>query len=152
MNVLERRHLPPLLSEIHDPPKRLFGRGNGNPAILGGTAVAVVGARACSPYGRQVARMLGRELAGAGVVVVSGLALLTSDIETFWGSWIYWGKMALVVLLLINGLMMTRTEKTLTADTSGQSPGWDSLRRTAVTSLMLWFAIALAGVALANFS
>ena len=91
-------------------------------------------------------------ISGLGIIVVSGLALLTSDIETFWGSWIYWGKMALVVLLLINGLMMTRTEKTLTADTSGQSPGWDSLRRTAVTSLMLWFAIALAGVALANFS
>jgi DNA processing protein len=74
VNVLERRHLPPLLSEIHDPPTRLFARGNGDPAILGGTAVAVVGARACSPYGKQVARMLGRELAGAGVVVVSGLA------------------------------------------------------------------------------
>jgi DNA processing protein len=74
VNVLERRHLPPPLSEIHDPPTRLFARGNGDPAILGGTAVAVVGARACSPYGKQVARMLGRELAGAGVVVVSGLA------------------------------------------------------------------------------
>jgi DNA processing protein len=36
--------------------------------------VAIVGARACSGYGSQVARMLGRELAGAGLVVVSGLA------------------------------------------------------------------------------
>jgi DNA processing protein len=33
-----------------------------------------VGARACSSYGRAVARSLGRELAGAGLVVVSGLA------------------------------------------------------------------------------
>src|SRR5213075_1291950 len=37
-------------------------------------AVAIVGARACSAYGVQVARMLGRELAAAGLVVVSGLA------------------------------------------------------------------------------
>jgi DNA processing protein len=36
--------------------------------------VAVVGARSCSAYGAQVARSLGRELAGAGLVVVSGLA------------------------------------------------------------------------------
>src|SRR5439155_18714164 len=37
-------------------------------------AVAVVGARSCSAYGAHVARSLGRELAGAGLVVVSGLA------------------------------------------------------------------------------
>jgi DNA processing protein len=36
--------------------------------------VAIVGARACSTYGAQVARMLGRELAASGLVVVSGLA------------------------------------------------------------------------------
>jgi DNA processing protein len=74
MTVLERRQLPPLLSQIHDPPKRLFVRGGGDRGILAEPAVAVVGARACSPYGRQVSRMLGRELAAAGVVVVSGLA------------------------------------------------------------------------------
>jgi len=33
-----------------------------------------VGARSCSSYGAQVARKLGREIAGAGAVVVSGLA------------------------------------------------------------------------------
>ena len=37
-------------------------------------AVAVVGARACSAYGSQVAGELGAGLARAGVVVVSGLA------------------------------------------------------------------------------
>jgi len=42
--------------------------------LLDRAAVAVVGARACSPYGAQVARLLGRELAAAGLVVVSGLA------------------------------------------------------------------------------
>ena len=64
---------PPLLRELHDPPPGLFLRGGGA-ELLGGHAVAVVGARACSAYGSQVARLLGRELAAAGLVVVSGLA------------------------------------------------------------------------------
>jgi DNA processing protein len=74
MIVLRRRELPPLLRAIHDPPARLYVRGHGDSAMLAQTAVAIVGARACSPYGAQVARMLGRELASAGVLVVSGLA------------------------------------------------------------------------------
>lgn len=65
---------PPLLRAIHDPPVGLFLRGAAAPELLSRPGVAVVGARACSPYGSQVARMLGRELAAAGLVVVSGLA------------------------------------------------------------------------------
>jgi DNA processing protein len=74
VTFLRRSELPPLLGAIHDPPSRLYLRGAGEPELLTAPAVAVVGARACSPYGAQVARMLGRELAAAGVVVVSGLA------------------------------------------------------------------------------
>ncbi|HWH05771.1 MAG TPA: DNA-processing protein DprA [Gaiellaceae bacterium] len=65
---------PPLLRAIHDPPPGLFVRGEAPLELLARPAVAVVGARACSPYGRQVARRLGRELATAGLVVVSGMA------------------------------------------------------------------------------
>jgi DNA processing protein len=71
---LRKQELPPLLRTIHDPPARLYLRGAGEPALLSRPAVGIVGARACSPYGAQVARMLGRELAAAGLVVVSGLA------------------------------------------------------------------------------
>lgn len=74
MSFLRRHELPPLLRAIHDPPRRLYLRGAGDTEVLSRTAVAIVGARACSPYGAQAARMLGRELAAAGVVVVSGLA------------------------------------------------------------------------------
>ncbi|MCS7007814.1 MAG: DNA-processing protein DprA, partial [Thermoleophilia bacterium] len=65
---------PPLLAAIHDPPVELWLRGHAAPEILHGPCVAVVGARSCSAYGRAVGRLLGRELARAGVVVVSGLA------------------------------------------------------------------------------
>jgi DNA processing protein len=74
VTILPRRELPPLLRAIHDPPARLYLRGAGEPDLLARPTVAIVGARACSPYGAQVARMLGRELAAAGVVVVSGMA------------------------------------------------------------------------------
>ncbi len=65
---------PALLRSIHDPPPGLFLRGTGEAEVLARPAVALVGARACSGYGSLVARMLGRELASAGLVVVSGLA------------------------------------------------------------------------------
>jgi DNA processing protein len=75
-NCIRRRDaaFPPLLGAIHDPPPRLFLRGSGNVSILASRAVAIVGARACSSYGRAVARSLARELAAAGVIVVSGMA------------------------------------------------------------------------------
>jgi DNA protecting protein DprA len=65
---------PPLLAAIHDPPPELYLRGRGDPAELTRPAVAIVGARACSSYGRSVARSLARELAAGGLVVVSGMA------------------------------------------------------------------------------
>jgi DNA processing protein len=65
---------PPILGAIHDPPPGLFLRGGGDSSMLRRRAVAVVGARSCSSYGAAVARSLGRGLAEAGLVVVSGLA------------------------------------------------------------------------------
>ncbi len=74
VRVLERRGFPPLLRAIYDPPPRLYVRGAAEDDVLARQTVAVVGARSCSPYGAHVARRLGRELAAAGLVVVSGLA------------------------------------------------------------------------------
>ncbi len=55
-------------------PAVLFAMGD--PEVLADRpAVAVVGTRSATPYGRQVAAELGRDLASVGVVVVSGLAL-----------------------------------------------------------------------------
>ncbi len=68
------RDFPPLLGSIHDPPPGLFVRGDRGLELLARPSVAIVGARACSAYGAGVACELARELARAGVVVVSGLA------------------------------------------------------------------------------
>lgn len=65
---------PPLLRAIHDPPPGLFVRGDVDVELLSRPAVAIVGARACSGYGASAARTLARDVARAGLVVVSGLA------------------------------------------------------------------------------
>ncbi len=63
---------PGELLDLFDPPACLFVRGTPLPELE--PRVAVVGARNCSPGGSEAARSLGRELAGAGVHVVSGAA------------------------------------------------------------------------------
>jgi DNA processing protein len=65
---------PSALRSIFDPPPGLFLRGEAPLEVLVRPAVAVVGARACSAYGSHVARAFGRELAAAGLLVVSGMA------------------------------------------------------------------------------
>ena len=54
------------------PPVALWVQGSGPLATLGAAGAALVGARAASDYGMRVARTLGRDLAAAGVDVVSG--------------------------------------------------------------------------------
>ncbi len=63
---------PPRLKEIDQPPPVLYIRGELKPED--NWAVAVVGTRRVSAYGRQVAEDLGSFLASNGVTVVSGLA------------------------------------------------------------------------------
>jgi DNA processing protein len=63
---------PPLLARIADPPPLLWCRGTA--ALLSLPTVAIVGSRAASPYGLEVAHQLAADLAATGVIVVSGLA------------------------------------------------------------------------------
>jgi DNA processing protein len=64
---------PKLLRQIYDPPLVLYLCGD--VAALHGSAVAVVGTRHPTRYGCESAYRFGYQLAGAGYVVVSGLAL-----------------------------------------------------------------------------
>ncbi|MHB0913063.1 MAG: DNA-processing protein DprA [Armatimonadota bacterium] len=64
---------PENLRDIHDPPPVLFVRGRLAPEDR--TAVAVVGTRRPTEYGRSMAMRLSRDLARAGVCIASGGAL-----------------------------------------------------------------------------
>lgn len=71
LTVCEREY-PSRLREIPDPPYGLFVKGKVPDTET--LAVAVVGARECSEYGKYTAQALGRCLAENGVQVVSGMA------------------------------------------------------------------------------
>ncbi len=84
---------PGSLASMVDPPLGLFVCGR----LTDAPAVAIVGSRKATPYGRQVARLLGEELARAGVITVSGMARGV-DAEAHRGalegggrSWAVWG-------------------------------------------------------------
>ncbi len=68
----ESADYPQLLREIPAPPPVLYVRGRLEPEDA--WAVAVVGTRRASAYGREVTHRLASELARSGITVVSGLA------------------------------------------------------------------------------
>jgi DNA processing protein len=82
MESLEQKHIriliaddpeyPPLLREIDQPPPVLYLRGEISDADR--RAVAIVGTRKVTAYGRQVTEDLALYLARQGVTIVSGLA------------------------------------------------------------------------------
>jgi DNA processing protein len=61
---------PTELLDLHDPPAGMFVRGRDLCELA--PRVAIVGARNCSPTGREVSKAIARDLAQAGVCVVSG--------------------------------------------------------------------------------
>ncbi len=81
------------------------------------------------------------------VSLVSGLLQLAADIEALAVNRVMWVKVGLLLALTINGLMMLRDERALRAHPDVSS--WlSALRVRAITSLVLWLAIVLAGVGL----
>jgi len=130
----------------------LFGGGLAIAADRGTVRMMRASAGDRGHYLQELAATHRWVLSGLTLVILSGLALLASDFETFWGSWLYWLKMALFAVLLWNGLGMTRAETALRSDASESSSAWGKLHRAAVTSLVLWFAITVLGVAVLNFS
>lgn len=78
-------------------------------------------------------------IAGLLATFVSGALLALSDVETFATLWIFWLKMGLIGLLLLNGYAMQRTERALATGRDA----WKSLHRTSIVSLVLWFIVVL---------
>ena len=69
---LDDANYPPLLRTIHDPPARLYVRGDA--ALLSEPQFAIVGSRRGSPAGLRLARLFSGQLACAGLHICSGLA------------------------------------------------------------------------------
>lgn len=65
---------PERLREIEDPPVVLYCKGN-LPKLNDKLCIGMVGTRKMSEYGKQTAYTISYELAGAGAVVISGMAL-----------------------------------------------------------------------------
>jgi hypothetical protein len=84
---------------------------------------------------------------------VSGVALAAADIETFAKSPVFMLKLALVALLLSNGAVLQRTERTLRLQTAPQRQEarlWRRLRTSAYLSLLFWTCAVIAGTILVN--
>jgi len=74
---------PALLKNISDAPEELYYIGN--IGLLSKECIAIVGSRRTTQYGRWTARTLGKKIASAGGVVVSGMAA-GIDACAHWGA------------------------------------------------------------------
>ena len=72
--LLNASGYPPVLAQMSGAPKELFVAGELD-ELLARPRVAIVGSRHVSAYGRQITTNLAAELAGQGIVIISGLAL-----------------------------------------------------------------------------
>ncbi|MCI9287517.1 MAG: hypothetical protein HFJ57_06100 [Clostridia bacterium] len=64
---------PKILKNIKNPPKKLYYKGNLK--LLEEKAIAVVGSRKLTEYGKYVERKFVRDLALRDIVVISGMAM-----------------------------------------------------------------------------
>lgn len=73
--TLSSNDFPDRLKTIHTPPKELFVTGENLINLLQRPCVTIVGSRRVTTYGKAVTAKLAGDLARAGVVVISGLAI-----------------------------------------------------------------------------
>lgn len=66
---------PEVLRQMAKPLQQIYVAGAPLEKLLKRPGVAIVGSRKITPYGKQVTVQLAKELAGQGIVIVSGLAL-----------------------------------------------------------------------------
>lgn len=77
------------------------------------------------------------------LVMVTGALMTASDTDTFFASRLYWSKMGLVALLLLNGLGLLAAERAAERE---RPNAWRWLTLVSGASLVLWLAILFAGV------
>jgi hypothetical protein len=107
----------------------------------------------------ELARMQGSIWCAFTIALLSGALLFFADVEAFAVSPIFWTKMSLVALLVVNARTSARLDAALRRDSDAvgpdearqaHDPRWRRRRASAVASAMLWFGLVLSGAALAS--
>ena len=121
--------------------------------LVGGGTALVADRHLLAAISRDVvARNAALALAGASHrIVVPALALMaltgalmaTADLETFLNSRLFWIKMLIVGLLLLNGGGLVLTERAVARGAGARD--WARLRMASVVSVVLWLSALLAG-------
>lgn len=120
--------------------------------VGGGTALSADRHLIAAVSQDAAARRAALALAGSSHrVVVPALALMSltgvlmaaADLETFLNSRLFWIKMGIVGLLLINGAFLVLAERA--AARGDGDGGWARLRLVSAASLALWLMALLAG-------
>jgi hypothetical protein len=115
----------------------------------------------CDKHVREMAKSHRPIVIAMWVMLLTGIAMSASDIETFAVSPVYWVKLGHVALLVLNGGALLKAERAVRvagiAEDNPDRPGlqrqarvWTTLRVTAVMSLLLWSATLIVGVMLVN--
>ncbi len=86
------------------------------------------------------------------VSFTSGLLLVAAEIDNFPTSWIFWVKMAFILVLLVNGSRMRSVERSIEAAGGSSDADWSRLHVAAMASVTLWLTVTFLGVALSKFS
>ena len=72
MLTIQDEKYPQKLRNLYDPPSVLYVAGNID--ILNSRAIAIIGSRACTEYGKQVAKEFAYNLSKSNINIISGLA------------------------------------------------------------------------------
>jgi hypothetical protein len=148
--------LPPIVTTVHLV-ALLFGGGL---AVAADRATLRVGRRGATDRSVQLAelRAVHRPVLVALVALfASGVLLTAADLQTYLDAPMFWVKLGLVTLLLVNGFVLERTEAALRGLSARDvTPDariaqlWRRLRGSAMCSLALWTATLIAGALLVN--
>jgi hypothetical protein len=101
---------------------------------------------------RSVHRLV---LVGVLLLFVSGILLAAADTETFLKSPVFWTKLVFATALVVNGALLTRAERRLSAraevdERAIEDGSWARVRLLAASSILLWTATAVVGIVLSN--
>ena len=86
-------------------------------------------------------------MVGLALVVASGLALMAADLEIMLRSPVFWAKMGVFALLLVNGLSIRRAGRRIGVDPRN-ALSWRALQRGSRRSIALWTLVLFLGVLL----